>query len=423
MARLGASETRAGVEPLGRNRDFRVVLGTEAISALGDAVTSLALPLLVLAVTGSGSAIAAVGAITALADLLFATPAGVLADRGDRKRLMIGADLGRALLTALVPLSVLAGWPTLAVVVLVTAPMSVLRAVFRAASIAAIPDLVGRPNLARANALLETVASTAFIVGPSIAGLLATAIGPAAALAIDALSYAVSAGGLLLVRRALRAPTRSSRPGMLAEIREGMAFVAHHRVLRAAILLFSLYTASTVGLTAALVVRVTRDLAEPAVVLSTLVTAIAVGALAGALAAPRVVTHAGFGRTLVGCVAVNGGCLIALAGLDWVRVMLAPAALFGATEGVLMVSYVTLRSAQSPDELLGRIGSTARTVSLGLQPVGFLLCGILLATAGAAITMVAMAAALCLIAGVFALVRPFKEHADPNPRLREEPRA
>ena len=398
----------AGVEPLGRNRDFRVVLVIGAISALGDALTSVALPLLVLALTGSGVALGVVGAIGALADFLVAMPAGVVADRGDRKRLMVRADLGRAMLTALVPVSVLAGGPTLAVILVVAAPLSVLRAMFRAGSIAAIPDLVGRPQLARANAVLETAASTAFIVGPSIAGLLAVTIGPGPTLAIDALTFAISAGGLLLVRRELRAPADRPRAGMAVEIRDGIAYVGRHPVLRAAIVLFSLYTGVTAGLVAALAFRITRDLAQPSTVLGLVLAGWSVGTLAGSVAVPWVVARAGVARILVGGVAATGFSLLGMAAVGGVVATVGLAVAFGAAEGLVSVTYVTVRTAYSPDELLGRIGSSARSVSLGLQPVGFLAAGVLIDAIGGTLTIAVMGGTLCLLAAAFALVRSLR---------------
>ena len=86
----------ANLEPLSRNRDFKVLLSTQGISSLGDAVSFTALPLLVLALTGSGLAMGVVGALQTLPDLVFGMVAGALADRNDRKRMMFLADLGRA---------------------------------------------------------------------------------------------------------------------------------------------------------------------------------------------------------------------------------------------------------------------------------------------------------------------------------------
>ena len=211
--------------PLTRNRDFKVVLGSQGISALGDAVNFTALPLLVLALTGSGFAMGIVGAVQTLPDLLFGMVAGAIADRSDRKRLMLLADLGRAGLTAMIPVSVALGGPTMAVILLVAAPLSILRTFFLAGYTSSLPALVGRSEVGRANSVFETIYSIGYIVGPSMAGVLAATIGPGPTLAIDAVSFAISALGLAFVHRDLRAPLDRPRQPLVADIREGIDYI------------------------------------------------------------------------------------------------------------------------------------------------------------------------------------------------------
>ena len=93
------------------------------------------------------------------------------------------------MLTALIPLSVALGGPTMAVILIVSAPMSILRSFFLAGYTASVPALVGRSQVGRANSYFETVYSVGFIVGPAIAGVLASTIGPGPTLAIDAVSF------------------------------------------------------------------------------------------------------------------------------------------------------------------------------------------------------------------------------------------
>ena len=146
--------------PLAQNRDFRVLLTSQGISSLGDGVSFTALPLLVLALTGSGFAMGIVGALQTLPDLFFGMVAGAIADRSDRKRMMFLADLGRAGLTALIPISVALGGPTMAVILLVAAPTSILRSFFLAGYTASVPALVGRSQVGRANSYFEAVYSS-----------------------------------------------------------------------------------------------------------------------------------------------------------------------------------------------------------------------------------------------------------------------
>ena len=221
-----ASAMVAEAPRLRDNHDFLTVLFGQGISSFGDSITNTAMPLLVLALTGSGLAMGVVGVLTTLPDLIVGLPAGAYADRWDRRRMMFAADLGRCVLTALVPISVWLGGPTLAVIFAVTFPMNVLRVLWLAAYTAAVPGLVGRAEVPRANAIFEAVFNVGWIVGPALAGFLAAAIGPGATIAIDALTFLISAGAMLLVRRPLRAEGRSEETHILTDIREGIAFVA-----------------------------------------------------------------------------------------------------------------------------------------------------------------------------------------------------
>ena len=128
-------------QPLTRNRDFVTLLGSQSVSVLGDSVSATALPLLVYALTGSGLVMGAILAINTGADFVLGTVAGAMADRGDRKRMMLLADAGRAGFTALIPITALLHGPTLAIVVLTSAPLAVLRGFFRAGYLAAMPNL------------------------------------------------------------------------------------------------------------------------------------------------------------------------------------------------------------------------------------------------------------------------------------------
>ena len=98
-----------------------------------------------------------------------------------------------------------------------------LRVLWLAAYTAAVPGLVGRGQVPRANAIFEAVFNIGWIVGPALAGLLAGAIGPGPTIAIDALTFLVSAVSLLFVRRPLRPERRAEQTHILADIREGIA--------------------------------------------------------------------------------------------------------------------------------------------------------------------------------------------------------
>ena len=397
-----------GDEPLGRNRDFQTLLVSQTVSVLGDAVSATAMPLLVLALTGSGIAMGIVGALNTGADFLMGAFAGALADRGDRKRMMLGADLGRALLTALIPLTDMLGGPTMAVIVLVTAPTAILRGFFRAGYLAAMPNLVGRSQLARGNGILETAYSASFILGPAIAGFLVTVIGPGETLAIDAASFAVSALGLFLIRRPLRAPVTLERGRLVDDIREGFEFVAHNPVLRTVILLFASTSAVLAPIGAAMTFRIVHDLGLAPAAFGLALTGLGLGTLAGSLLATRLGQGTNVARVMVLAVLVMGAPIIGVAVFDSLPAIVALTALSGAGEAALVVTYVSVRAANSPDRLVGRVASTARVMALGLMPIGSLIGGVLIDTIGGTETVAVLGIWLCLLALAFSQVRSLR---------------
>jgi MFS family permease len=374
-------------EPLRQNRDFSTLLISQSVSVVGDAVSATALPLLVLALTGSGLAMGIVSALNSGADFIVGTFAGATADRGDRKRMMFGADLGRAIFTALIPLCDLLHGPTMVVILLVTAPIAILRGFFRAGYLASMPNLVGRSQLARGNGILETAFSASFIVGPALAGFLVTVIGPGPTLAVDAASFAISSLGLLLIRRDLKAPSGRPPSRIVDDIREGVVYVAEHPVLRTVILLFATTSAVLAPIGAAMTFRIVRDLGQGPAAFGLTLTGLGVGTLVGSLFATRLGSGTHVARVLVVAVLLVGVPLIGAAMIGSLPVIVAMTALSGAAEAVLVIVYVSVRAANSPDELVGRIASTARVMALGLMPIGSLIGGILIDKVGGTDTL------------------------------------
>jgi len=359
--------------------------------------------------TGSGFAMGVVGVLSTLPDLVLGLPAGAYADRWDRRKMMFVADLGRAILTALIPISVALDGPTLALILLVTFPLNVLRVLWLAAFTAAVPGLVGRGQIARANAIFEAFFNIGWIVGPALAGFLAATIGPGPTIAIDALTFALSAGALLFVRRSLRPAARSEPTHLLADIREGIAFVARQPTLRAVIAFWTTTSVLYAGLTSGLIFYITIDRDLGSDVVGFVLSAFAVGSLGGSLVAARMAFRAVGSVMLVGSVVM--GLTLVVVALDVpVPVLVASAFVAGILNANVLVSYLTLRTQLSPDALLGRVGATARTLSVGMMPIGALLAGALLDAIGGAATLSLMGAG-SIVAGLgFALV-PTVRHA------------
>jgi MFS family permease len=402
-------------------RDYRIIAVGEGVSALGDAVTFTALPLLVLALTGSGTIMGVVAALQTLPDLVIGLPAGALADRWDRRRMMIWADLGRALLTALIPLAALLGAPTIVVILLVVAPINALRVLFMAAWTGAIPRLVGRSLIGPGSSYLEAIFSLGFIVGPGLAGLLVSRIGGAATLAIDAASFLVSAAALLLVRTPLHGErTDDSGRDLLGEIREGLRFVRDHPLLRAALAYWGAIGILTAGLIPALTYLIERERGQGPDSFGLVISAYSLGTLLGALGAARL-TRGRLGVLLVGGGLVVGGVIFAIAFVvptDWVAGL---SLVGGVANSLVLVSYVTIRASSAPDELLGRVGATTRMISVGLSPLGAAIAGILLDAVGGELTLELMALGLIVSAVAAGLSPTLRAARAPGRAVATEP--
>ena len=413
MTDPGTAQPSAGPDPppashqptvasggLWANHDFRVVLGGQILSAFGDALTITAMPLLVLSLTGSAALMGIVAALQMLPDLILGLVAGAVADRWDRRRLLVWADAGRALLTLTIPVAFWLGLPTLVVILAVVVPINVLRLLSDAALSSAIPGLVGRDHLQRANGYLEATLSVPFIVGPAVAGVLVATIGAAATLALDAGSFAASAVAAALIRRRLL-PERTSEVGnLVAEIREGLAFVWHHAVIRAIIGYWTVIQVATAALIPTLAYYVTIDRGFGPVLFGLVGSAWSGGYLIGSLvggrldrpgAAARMAIAGGIGGVAVGAMAIAAFPLA----------LLAAGAIVGASVAVIFVSYATLRVLSTPDGLLGRVGSTARTLTFGLQPVGLLASGVITDAAGGGSALVVMSVIILFSTVVF----------------------
>jgi hypothetical protein len=317
--------------------------------------------------------------------------------------MLIAADAGRAALTALIPLSVVLGLPTMTVILLVVFPINALRVLFMAAWTGAVPNLVGRALIGPATSYLEAIFSLGFILGPAIAGVLSSVIGPGPTLAIDAGSFLVSAAALLLVRTPLRAsggPRQEQH--ILADIRDGIRYVAGHPGLRAAIAFWGSVGISTAGLIPALTYFIQIDRQLQADSLGLVISTYSLGSVGGALLASRL-TRGRLGPLLLVGNAITGALIVLLSMTGTPLVMAGLSLVAGVAQAIVLVSYVTIRASSAPDELLGRVGATARTISIGMQPIGAATAGVLLDQIAGGATLRLMGIALLIVSLGFVL--------------------
>ena len=398
---------------LWRHRDFLSLWGAETISQFGTQVTLLALPLVaILTLEESAFRVALLTTAEFLPFLLFTLPAGVLVDRLPRRPILIAANLGRATALVSVPvaywLDVLTIWQLYAVGFAV----GVGTVFFDLAYQSYLPRLVGREQLVDGNAKLETSRSAAQVAGPGLGGILVSALTAPVAIVVDAASYLASAILMGRIRTAEPPAAREQRRSLLAELREGLGYVFHHRYQRAIVATTAISNFFGQLVFAILLVFAVRELGLSAAAIGVIISLGSVGTLLAAVTARRVGDRLGIGRTILISSLIFGPAtlLIAFATADRAAAfIIAAIALVGYGGTLYNVTMISLIQAITPDRILGRANASRRFVVWGVIPLGGIVAGVLAETIGLQQTIVAGSLG-ALLAIVPILASPIRSH-------------
>lgn len=386
--------TDGGAPAQGRlGRRYAKLWSASTVSNLGDGIDSAALPLLAEALTRDPLLFAGVAVANQLPWLLFSLHAGAIADRMDRRTVMVVANVARCILMATLGVAILTGNASIWLLYVVALGLGTFETLFDNAAQTILPSLVRRDQLERANGRLlagEIVAN--HFSGPPLGAFL-FGISAALPILVDAGTFAVSAGVLLWLSGTYRSGRRLVNavdgPGddvvratstMLAEIREGLRWLWNHRLLRTLAILLALASLTNMMGAAIFGLYAIGDgsvLQLEPLAFGFLLTAAAAGAFVATLLVRRIVDRVGRGPTLwvsLGSTVVVP-LAIALTSSPWV--VAAAMALAGFTAVTWNVVTISLRQTIIPDQLLGRVNSVYRFMGWGAMPVGSILGGIL----------------------------------------------
>ncbi len=369
---------------LWRQPDFVKLWAGETISLFGSQVSLVALPLTaVLVLQASPAQMGFLGAAEFAPLLLVSLFAGVWVDRLPRRRLMIGADLGLALLMGSIPLAQLLGLLGMEYLYVVSFLAGTLAVFFAIAYQSYLPALVQTEHLLEGNSKLEVSQSLAEIGGPALGGSLVQILTAPFAIMADALSFGVSAFCLGLIARPEPPPTRPQQPvSIWVQIGEGLGAIVHNRLLRAFALCNSTINFFQQVIFTVYTLYLVRELGVEPALLGLILAIGSIGGLIGAGLAGRVAKWFGFGPAIVGTVLIEGvSCLlIPLAtGPLTLAVPLLVAARFlnGLVNPVYRVSQVSVRQTITPPHLQGRVNASMRFMAGGVIPFGAILGGFL----------------------------------------------
>lgn len=408
--------------PLGRNTGFRLLWVGEGVSVLGNATTSVLLPLLAVLTFDAGPGW--MGALTAAAWfpwLVVGLPAGAWVDRLDARRVMIVADLVSAAAFGSVPLAWALGRLSLTQLLLVALVGGGATVFFRTAYAAFLPQVVPPAHLESATGRLVGTESAMQIAGPGAGGVLAQWVSAALGLAVDALSFLVSALCLWRIKPAYAAQPAAATvtTSLGSRIREGVRFVSRDRYLRYLTLVGGMSNLGLVGYQTLLVLFLVRDLGVSAGTVGLVIALGSSGGLVGAAIATRLSSRFGSARTSNLLLALGGppALLVPLAGPGW-RVGLVVAGLF--LVGVAVVAGNVVRGAWRmryvPHAIMGRVVTASQVVNYGTMPLAGVLAGWMGTHVGVRETIAVMATVHAL-ACLTVLVGPFRGMRDlPEPR-------
>jgi len=334
-----------------------------------------AVPLVAVMSYGAGAAeTGLLAAVQTLPFLLLAMPLGLLADRMPRRRLMLRAEVLRAL-SLLLMLAVLAApWSArmgIAGMALLGFIGAIGTVAFSVAAPALVPELVPREALARANGRIELARSAAFAAGPAVAGALVAWTGAGAAFVLAAALSAAAVALLWKLPEPARRMPAARHPW--TELREGARFVLSHAWLRPMLLTGAIFNIAWFVLQASYVPHAVRALGLGAQGVGLTLAMYGAGMVAGALLTPRIAARTSPGRAIrVGPFSAVLAAVLMASTLRWPSAGLAALSLFvfGAGPMVWTISSTTLRQGVTPAGMLGRVSAVFLTVNAGARPVG-----------------------------------------------------
>lgn len=385
--------------PLRRNRDFLLYQAGQLLSLFGGGISGIAYPLLTLALTGSAAKTGYVGALEFTPLVLFSVPAGVAADRFDRRRLMIAADVAGATALAVLAGAVLAGDAQYWLILLVVFVDTTASTLFRAGGSGAMKAVVPTPQLADASSISMARGSIVRLAAPPLGGALFTLSRGLPFLA-DAVSYAFSTASLLLMRTRFQ---EEREPGARTPLREGLAYFWNIAFLRTTTGMIAASNLVAVGAPIAVIILAHRKGLGGAVI-GGFVALQGVMLLVGSVVSPLLRRHFPMRAILLSefwMALVYGAFLV----YPNVYVLAVCASLhafwFPNTDSAIAAySYMLI-----PDRLLGRAMAASNTLRAASAPLGPLLAGLLLDHTTPRLTIFVLAAPV-VVAAILGTLSP-----------------
>jgi predicted MFS family arabinose efflux permease len=387
---------RAAV-PLRRNRDFMLLWTGAGISILGSRISAIAYSLLVLWATGSPGLTSLVTFAALLPFLVTQLPAGALVDRLDRRRVMIGCDVGRIVTIGVVAVTVILGhvWvPLLMVVAFVEASLTVMYVI---AERAAVYTVVHDEQIGAAIGANEARGQAAGLIGQPI-GTFLFAVTRWMPFGATAVAHLISLTTLLFIKKDLQgARDNESRSSLAADVAEGFRFVWGQKYLRRALGLVAANNILFQIIGIGLLVMVQRNDGSPTTI-GFILAASGIGGMLGALTSNFYMRRIGIRRIFM---FVNAAWAALMTAIAFTENPVALGAIFCALlygAGVGNVAGIVYTMKVAPEDMQGRVGSIATLLASGANALGALAAGAILEALSIKTTMLMVGGVMLVIA-------------------------
>jgi len=401
---------------LWRNASFVRLWLAKALSAVGSHVTAAAIPLTAaITLHASPAQMALLVFASQAPDLLFGLLAGVWVDRVRRRFILLGADYGRAVLLALIPLAAVFNRLSFELLWIVAFACAALSLVFTLASVAVLPAIVRQDQLVDANAKLHMTDAVLSLTGPGIAGFLIQVFTAPRAIIADVVSFLASAWtlGKFTSDDQVQEQThgKTGFAAIRAEIGEGLVELLRTPLLRALALSMGVIVVGGAVAQTVNILYLTRDLHFSPFVIGILAAFNGIGALIGAAVANRVAARLTLGMAIVwaGFLEAFAVFLVPLAAHTGspMTVIAFSGVCSGLAFSVLSVNQISLRQRITPTRLLGRVTAARRFLIFTMAPLGALAGGWLGTVAGYQPTLV-VGAVITLIGAIIQYESPIR---------------
>lgn len=369
-----------------KHRNFQLFLSGQIVSLVGTWMQTVAEAWLIYRLTGSSVLLGVLGLVSQIPIFILSPLAGIVVDRWPRRPVIIATQVSSLVLAFTLAALALTGQIRVWEIICLATLLGTVNAFDVPARQSFLIEMVGREDLLNAIALNSSMFNGARVAGPAIAGLLVAWIGEGWCFFVNGVSYFAVIAGLLMMRVGKsRAVHNGASP--IEKLREGLRFARHTKPIRAILLLVALVSFMALPFNVLMPIFADRILGGGPSAYGTLMGAVGLGAMFGALLLAMRQQLRGLGIVLAYAAGGLGISLMIFSASRWYWVSLASLTLAGFAMMTAFTASNTLIQAMVPEQLRGRLMSLYAMMFLGMAPMGSLVAGAMAARIGAPVTV------------------------------------